>query len=82
MAEKQVGNRLQPTRKERGWTAAELSARTKGEVPMSTIQKIERRVYAPNVETALVLAETLDTTVESLFFLEPSQLRLNEDGGQ
>lgn len=70
MAVTQVRNQLQSARKARGWTAADLSAETKGEVPTGTIQKIERGAYAPNIQAALTLARALNTQVSSLFFLE------------
>lgn len=76
----QVGNRLQPARKNRGWSAEELSSQTKKIIPTSTIQKIERGAFAPNIATALVLADTLDTSVDRLFFLDSSHVRLDAEG--
>lgn len=80
MAELKVMNRVQPIRKRRGWTAAQLSDKTAKVVPTSTIQKIERGAFSPNIMTALVLADTLDTSVDRLFFLEPSHTRLDTEG--
>ncbi len=39
-------------------------------VSRQTIVSIEKGDYAPSVKLALLLAETLETTVEELFVLE------------
>ena len=61
-------NRLRDLRDARGWTQAELAAHVG--VSRKTVNTIENRVFAPSTLLALKLAEALNTSVESLFWIE------------
>lgn len=61
--------RVRSRRKSAGLTQAQLAAQV--EVSRQTIVAIERGDYSPGVYLALRIARRLDTTVESLFPLEP-----------
>lgn len=60
-------NRIQAVRRARGWTAADLAEQTGGEVSVSGLRKVEQGDRSPSLKTALILARTLNTTVEDLF---------------
>lgn len=68
MSEPRLHNRLLELRSQRGLTQAGL-AEAVG-VSRKTINTIENRIFVPSTVLALKLAECLDTTVESLFWLE------------
>ena len=67
MAERRLGNRLKEARTRRGLTQTEL-AEIVG-VSRKTINTVENSVFVPSTTLALVLARTLETTVEELFFV-------------
>jgi DNA-binding XRE family transcriptional regulator len=69
-------NRVKEAREKRGLTQPELHRAA--EIPLSTLQKIERRAYSPNVDYALGIAEALGEPVESLFMRPSSRLRLKK----
>ena len=62
-----LGNRLRQWRAEKELTQADL-AKLAG-VSRKTINTVENSVFVPSVQLALVLARTLGTTVEALFYL-------------
>ena len=67
MAERRLGNRLKEARTRRGLTQTEL-AEIIG-VSRKTINTVENSVFVPSTTLALILARTLETTVEELFFV-------------
>jgi putative transcriptional regulator len=71
MADRRIGNRLKERRNEKKLTQAEL-ARLAG-VSRKTINTVENGVFVPSVLLALILAETLQTTVEALFYLRKQE---------
>ncbi len=69
MAERRLANRLKDARARHGLTQGELAARIG--VSRKTINTVENGVFVPSTVLALALAETLQTSVEALFYLEP-----------
>jgi putative transcriptional regulator len=69
MTERRLANRLRDWRAKQNLTQADL-AELAG-VSRKTINTVENGVFVPSVQLALVLADTLGTTVESLFHLVP-----------
>jgi putative transcriptional regulator len=67
MNDLRLGNRLRQWRAEKELTQADL-AKLAG-VSRKTIDTVENSVFVPSVQLALVLARTLGTTVEALFYL-------------
>jgi putative transcriptional regulator len=67
MAERRLGNRLKDVRAAHGLTQAELAARIG--VSRKTINTVENGVFVPSTILALALAQTLNTSVEALFYL-------------
>lgn len=67
-------NSVKEEREKLGWTQDDLSQRA--DVPLSTLQKIERQAYSPNVDYALGLADALGKPVESVFVRTRSRVRL------
>jgi putative transcriptional regulator len=67
VAERRLGNRLKEARTRRGLTQTEL-AEIIG-VSRKTINTVENSVFVPSTTLALILARTLETTVEELFFV-------------
>ena len=67
MAERRLGNRLKEARTRCGLTQTEL-AEIIG-VSRKTINTVENSVFVPSTTLALILARTLETTVEELFFV-------------
>jgi putative transcriptional regulator len=67
MNDLRLGNRLRRWRAEKELTQADL-AKLAG-VSRKTINTVENSVFVPSVQLALVLARTLGTTVEALFYL-------------
>lgn len=67
MNDARLGNRLRQWRTDKELTQAEL-AKLAG-VSRKTINTVENGVFVPSVQLALVLARTLGTTVEALFYL-------------
>jgi putative transcriptional regulator len=67
MNDLRLGNRLRQWRAEKELTQADL-AKLAG-VSRKTINTVENSVFVPSVQLALVLARTLGTTVEALFYL-------------
>ena len=67
MAERRLGNHLKEARTRRGLTQTEL-AEIVG-VSRKTINTVENSVFVPSTTLALILARTLETTVEELFFV-------------
>lgn len=67
MAERRLGNRLKDVRTQRGLTQTEL-AQIIG-VSRKTINTVENSVFVPSTTLALMLARTLETTVEELFYV-------------
>ncbi len=67
MAERRLGNRLKEIRTVRGLTQTDLAALVG--VSRKTINTVENSVFVPSTLLALVLAKTLNTTVERLFFV-------------
>ncbi|HEX5418571.1 MAG TPA: helix-turn-helix transcriptional regulator [Gammaproteobacteria bacterium] len=72
MADARLGNRLKERRTEKRLTQAEL-AKLAG-VSRKTINTVENGVFVPSVRLALILADRLDTTVETLFYLTDTDL--------
>lgn len=68
-------NRVKESRENRGWTQGELGE--KADIPLSSLQKIERKAFTPNVDHALGIASALGEPVERLFFRSRSRIRLN-----
>jgi putative transcriptional regulator len=73
MNDLRLANRLRQWRAEKELTQADL-ARMAG-VSRKTINTVENGVFIPSVRLALVLACTLETTVEALFELVPAKER-------
>ena len=67
MAERRLGNRLKEIRTAQGLTQTDLAALIG--VSRKTINTVENSVFVPSTILALALAETLNTTVEELFFV-------------
>ncbi len=67
MSERRLGNRLKDIRSERGLTQTDLAAQVG--VSRKTINTVENSVFVPSTLLALMLAKTLDTTVERLFYV-------------
>lgn len=70
-------NTVKDEREKLGWTQEKLSEAA--DIPTSTLQKIERRAYSPNVDHALGIAVALGKPVESLFTRTRSRIRLKKD---
>ncbi len=60
-------NSIATSRKSKGWTQAELADAIA--VTRQTIIAIEKENYTPSVLLALKLAQTLNKTVEELFWV-------------
>ena len=73
MAERQLKNRLKELRAQKGLTQSELAALVG--VSRKTINTVENLVFVPSTTLALALAETLGTSVEDIFYLEPERKR-------
>ena len=71
MSEVRIRNRLKQWRAEKELTQAELAELTG--VSRKTINTVENGVFVPSVLLALMLAKRLDTTVESLFYIDPDK---------
>ncbi|BDP44882.1 hypothetical protein DAETH_48510 (plasmid) [Deinococcus aetherius] len=69
-------NRLKEEREKRGWSQEKLSEAA--DVPLSSLQKIERRAFSPNVDYALGLAGALGLPVERIFSRTRSRMRLRK----
>lgn len=67
MAERRLGNRLREFRAQQGLTQTELAVMIG--VSRKTINTVENSVYVPSTTLALMLARTLGTTVEGLFYV-------------
>lgn len=67
MIERRLGNRLKEARTRCGLTQTELAERIG--VSRKTINTVENSVFVPSTTLALMLARTLDTTVEALFYV-------------
>lgn len=67
MSERRLGNRLKEIRAARGLTQTDLAALVG--VSRKTINTVENSVFVPSTILALALAKTLQTPVETLFFL-------------
>jgi len=67
MAELHLANRLREWRAKKELTQADLAALAG--VSRKTINTVENGVFVPSVQLALVLARTLGTDVEALFYL-------------
>jgi len=67
VAERRLGNRLKEARTRCGLTQTELAERIG--VSRKTINTVENSVFVPSTTLALMLARTLDTTVEELFYV-------------
>ena len=67
MAERRLANRLKEMRTARGLTQSELAALVG--VSRKTINTVENAVFVPSTLLALMLAKTLGTTVERLFYV-------------
>ena len=68
MAHDRVGNRLKELRSKAGMTQARL-AELVG-VSRISILAIENGRFLPTIETALLIAQTLDVPVERIFWLK------------
>src|ERR1700733_7291466 len=66
-----VINRLAEIRKSRGVPAVDLAAQAG--VTRQAIYAIEAGTYVPNTTVALRLARALETSVETLFALDPAE---------
>jgi putative transcriptional regulator len=62
-----LGNRLKEARSRLGLTQTELAERIG--VSRKTINTVENSVFVPSTTLALMLAHTLETTVEALFYV-------------
>lgn len=67
MANARLANRLREWRAKKNLTQADLA--DLAGVSRKTINTVENGVFVPSVQLALVLARTLGTDVESLFYL-------------
>jgi putative transcriptional regulator len=65
--ERRLGNRLKEARTRLGLTQTELAERIG--VSRKTINTVENSVFVPSTTLALMLAHTLETTVEALFYV-------------
>lgn len=65
--ERRLGNHLKEVRMARGLTQTDLAALVG--VSRKTINTVENSVFVPSTILALALAQTLDTTVERLFYI-------------
>jgi putative transcriptional regulator len=63
-----LANRIKERRGELGLTQAELAERVG--VTRKTVNTVENGVFTPSTTLALKLAESLDLTVEQLFWIE------------
>lgn len=68
MGDARLGSHLKEVRTAAGLTQAELAERAG--VSRKTINTVENGVFVPSTTLALLLARTLGTTVEGLFFLQ------------
>ena len=66
----QIGNRIQEIRSERGWTQADLSARTK--LASNTVSRIETAQMNFSVTSLCTIAAALEVSLEEL---APKRLR-------
>ena len=64
-----VQNHVRERRSAAGWTQQELADRAT--VSRQTINAVETGKYVPSLPLALMLSRIFDTSVESLFTLEP-----------
>lgn len=71
MSDARLTNHLRLWRTKKNLTQAEL-AQLAG-VSRKTINTVENGVFVPSVQLALVLARTLETTVEELFQVVPGR---------
>lgn len=69
-------NRVKEEREKLGWTQEELSQGA--DVPLSSLQKIERGAFSPNVDHALGIAAAIGKPVEILFIRNRSRIRLGK----
>ena len=67
VSERRLGNRLKEARSRLGLTQTELAERIG--VSRKTINTVENSVFVPSTTLALMLAHTLETTVEALFYV-------------
>lgn len=67
-----VNNNVRAKRQEHNMTQEDLA--NKAEVSRQTIIALEKGDYTPSVKLALLLARTLHSTVEQLFWLEDKEL--------
>ena len=67
MAER-LANRLKDRRTELGLTQAELAVRCG--VTRKTVNTVENGVFTPSATLAIKLAEALDLSVETLFWID------------
>lgn len=49
------------------------------DIPLSSLQKIERNAFTPNVDHALGLAKAIGKPVEKLFIRNRSRIRLKSE---
>jgi putative transcriptional regulator len=66
-----LNNRLKETRLEKDLTQSALAEKVR--VSRQTIISIEKEKFVPSVKLALELASALETTVDTLFWLENNQ---------
>ncbi|WP_344982923.1 helix-turn-helix transcriptional regulator [Deinococcus rubellus] len=71
-----AGNSVKQEREKLGLTQRQLSAAA--DVPVSSLQKIERHAFSPNIDHALGVAEALGQPVERIFFRDRSRIRLKK----
>lgn len=69
-------NCVRKEREKLGWTQEELSQGA--DVPLSSLQKIERGAFSPNVDHALGIAAAIGKPVELLFIRNRSRIRLSK----
>lgn len=69
-------NRVKEEREKLGWTQDKLSQ--EADIPLSSLQKIERSAFTPNVDHALGIAGAIGKPVELLFFRNRSRIRLGK----
>jgi putative transcriptional regulator len=62
-----VGNSVRAARKQKGCTQEELGAQAG--LTRQSIIAIEKGRFTPSIQTALLLAAALETTVDDLFWL-------------
>lgn len=63
-----IRNRVRECRKQKEMTMAQLSQKAK--VGLTTISNMERGIYVPRTDCALMIAQELGCTVEELFWME------------